>query len=318
MTEAPAMRHRVVPTEPLPSPSPRSPPRREGAGRSTALGVLYIVASALCFGSMPIFGRVAFASGVDTPTLLLLRFSLASALMWLVVAARRARLPRGKGLAMVVAMGAVGYAGQAFCYFTALSLASAGLVALLLYLYPALVALLSRLVLHHALKPLQLVAVAMALGGSLLTVGRVGSGSALGIFFAMLGALVYACYILTGSRLPRDVTPTASAAVVTSSAAAVYAALAAVRGVHLPATAAGWGAVSAIAVVCTVLAIALFLAGLERLGAVRASVYSAVEPAFTLLLAAVVLGEEVTLLRLIGGALILAAVVVLARADARG
>ncbi len=297
---------------------PPASPRGERASRGAALGVLYVIASALCFGSMAIFGRLAFASGVDTSTLLLLRFSLAAALMWIVVAARRARLPRGKGLAMLVAMGGVGYAGQAFCYFTALSLASAGLVALLLYLYPALVALLSRFVLGHVLKPLQLAAMAMALVGSLLTVGRAGDGSALGILFAMLGALIYACYILTGSRLPRDVTPTASAAVVTSSAAAVYAALAAVRGVRLPATAAGWGAVGAIAVVCTVLAIAFFLAGLERLGAVRASIYSAVEPAFTLLLAAVVLGEQVTVLRLGGGALILGAVVVLARADARG
>jgi drug/metabolite transporter (DMT)-like permease len=61
----------------------------------------------------------------------------------------------------------------------------------------------------------------------------------------------------------------------------------------------------------------LFLAGLERLGPVRASVYSTLEPAFTLALAAAFLGEEVTPLRLAGGALILGAVVLLARAEAR-
>jgi drug/metabolite transporter (DMT)-like permease len=267
---------------------------------------------------MAIFGRVAFAAGVDTATHLLLRFSLAAALMWILVAWRRTRLPRGRGLATLVAMGAVGYAGQAFAYFTALSLASAGLVALLLYLYPALVALLSRLVFGHTLTPLQLCALALALGGSFLTVGQAAGGSALGILFGVLAALIYACYILTGSRLPRDVTPTGSSAVVTTSAAAVYAALAGLRGVRLPVTAAGWGAVVAIAVVCTVLAIGFFLAGLERVGAVRASVYSAVEPAFTVLLATVVLGEELTAARVAGGALILGAVLLLARADARG
>jgi drug/metabolite transporter (DMT)-like permease len=286
--------------------------------RSRSAGALYIVASALCFGSMAIFGRVAFAAGVDTSTLLLLRFSLAAALMWIVVAYKRARLPRGRGLATLVAMGAVGYAGQAFAYFTALSLASAGLVALLLYLYPALVALISRLVFRHTLTPLQLGALALALGGSFLTVGQAGGGSALGIFFGVLAAFIYACYILTGSRLPRDVTPTGSSAVVTTSAAVVYAGVAALRGVRLPVSAAGWGAVFAIAVICTVLAIIFFLAGLERVGAVRASVYSAVEPAFTVLLATLVLGEELTALRVAGGALILGAVLLLARADARG
>jgi drug/metabolite transporter (DMT)-like permease len=267
---------------------------------------------------MAIFGRFALDSGVDTPTLLLLRFSLAAVLMWIVFAFKRARLPRGRGLATLVAMGALGYAGQAFAYFTALSLASAGLVALLLYLYPAIVALISRLVFRHTMTPLQLGALALALFGSFLTVGQAGGGSALGIFFGVLAAFIYACYILTGSRLPRDVTPTGSSAVVTTSAAAVYAAMALLRGVRLPATAAGWAAVVAIAVVCTVLAIAFFLAGLERVGAVRASVYSAIEPAFTVLLATVVLGEELTALRVAGGALILGAVLLLARADARG
>ena len=290
-----------------------------GDSRSSALGAAYILASALCFGSMPIFARAAYAAGVDTQTLLLLRFSIASALMWIAFAARRARLPRGRGLAMLVGMGAVGYAGQAFSYFTALTLASAGLVALLLYLYPALVTLLSRAVFGYPLSALQLAAVAIALVGSVLTIGRAGDGTPLGICFGLLAAFIYAGYILTGSRLPRDVTPTASSTVVVTSAAAVYAAVGAARGVRWPQTATGWGAVLAIAVVCTVLAIAFFLAGLERVGPVRASIYSTVEPAFTLVLAAVLLGERVTALRVAGGALIVGAVVLLARADlARG
>jgi len=283
--------------------------------RRSALGAAYILASALCFGSMPIFARAAYAAGTDTQTLLFLRFSIASALMWIVFAARRARLPRGKGLAMLVGMGAVGYAGQAFSYFTALTLASAGLVALLLYLYPALVTLLSRAVFGYPLSALQLAALAIALAGSVLTIGRAGDGAPLGIFFGLLAAFIYAGYILTGSRLPRDVTPTASSTIVVTSAAAVYAAVGAARGMRWPATPAGWGAVAAIAVVCTVLAIAFFLAGLERIGPVRASIYSTVEPAFTLVLAALLLGERVTALRVAGGALILGAVVLLARAD---
>jgi drug/metabolite transporter (DMT)-like permease len=279
------------------------------------VGVAYVAASALCFGSMPVFARRAFADGVDPRTLLLLRFTMAALVVWVIFAAKRARLPRGRGLAMLVGMGAVGYAGQAFSYFTALTLASAGLVALLLYLYPALVALLSWLVLRHPLSRLQLAALAMALLGSLLTIGRAGDGAPLGIGFGLLAALIYSVYILVGARLPADVTPTASTAVVTTSAAVVYAAVAAVAGVRLPTSPGGWLAIGAVAVIGTVLAIAFFLAGLERLGAVRASVYSTLEPAFTLFLAALLLSEELTLLRLAGGGLILGAVLLLARAD---
>jgi drug/metabolite transporter (DMT)-like permease len=283
--------------------------------RSGALGVLYIVASGVCFGAMPIFGRFAYRDGVDPPTLLLLRFSIAAAILWGAFLAKRATLPRAHGLAMLVGMGAVGYAGQAFSYFTALTLASAGLVALLLYTYPALVALLSRAVLGHELNRLQLVGIATALTGSALTIGRAGDGSALGVFFALLGAVIYSGYILIGSRLPSDVTPLASSTVVISSAALVFGAAAAVRGAHFPATAVGWVAVLGVAVIGTVLAISFFFAGLERMGPVRASIYSTVEPVCTLVLAAVVLGEQVTILRVLGGVLILGTVVLLARAD---
>jgi drug/metabolite transporter (DMT)-like permease len=298
----------------------REPPSAHGRrpARATASGIACVAASAVCFGTLPIFARLAYASGVDTSTLLLLRFSMAAGLMWLVVAARRVPVPRGRGLAMLVAMGALGYAGQAFAYFTAVSLASAGLAALLLYLYPAIVALLSRFVLGHRLSRLQIVAVAMALVGSVLTIGRAPDGSPIGVAFGVLAALVYSVYILTGGRLPAGITATASTTVVTSAAAAVYAAVVLARGAHLPRTTAGWGAVLALAVVCTVLAIALFLAGLERLGPVRASVFSTVEPATTLALAAALLGEQVTPLRAAGGALILAAVVLLTRGETAG
>ena len=286
-------------------------------GRHAALGAAYIVSSALCFGSVPVFARAAFASGMDPQTLLLLRFSIAAALLWAVLLVRGARLPRGRWLAVLAAMGGLGYAGQSFFYFTALTLASAGVVALVLYLYPALVALLSRVVLGHTLSPLQWAAVAMALVGSILTIGRAGDATPLGIAFAALAATTYACYILTGSRLPFSVTPTASSTVIITGAALSYAAVAAVRGVRLPSTFAGWGAALAIAVVCTVLAIFLFQAGLQHLGAVRASIYSTVEPAFTVALGVALLGESLTAARVAGGALILGAVVLLARADLR-
>ena len=296
---------------------PTDPSRREQATarRRAALGVVYVAASALCFGAMPVFARQAYADGVDPRTLLLLRFSIAAAMAWVIFALRRSSLPRGRGLLMLIGMGAIGYAGQSFSYFTALTLASAGLVALLLYLFPALVALLSWLVLRHPLSRLQVVALVLALAGSLLTIGRAGDGAPLGIALGLAAALIYSVYILVGARLPAEVTPTASTAVVTSAAAAVYALVALARGVSLPATSSGWLAILAVAVIGTVMAIAFFLAGLERLGAVKSSVYSTLEPAFTLALAAALLGEPVTLLRVAGGALILGAVLLLARAD---
>ena len=307
-----------APPPAAPASLPAAPPAATAPSRGRALGIAYVAASAICFGALPIFARVAYASGADTATILLLRFAAAAAIMWVVLFARRERAPRGRGLAMLIGMGAAGYALQSFSYFTAVDLGSAGLAALLLYLYPAVVALLSRVVLHHPLSRLQALAIGMALVGSLLTIGRAGGATPLGVSFGVLAALIYSVYILTGARLPAGITAVGSTTVVTSSAAAVYAAVVLARGPHLPGTGPGWLAVAAIAVVCTVVAVGLFLAGIARLGPVRASVYSTLEPATTLLLAASFLGEALTLPRVAGAALILGAVVLLARGDSGG
>jgi drug/metabolite transporter (DMT)-like permease len=66
----------------------------------------------------------------------------------------------------------------------------------------------------------------------------------------------------------------------------------------------------AIALVSTILAIAAFFAGLRVTGASRASIISTLEPAVTVVLAGLVLSDTISTGQLAGGALILAAVLV--------
>ena len=76
-------------------------------------------------------------------------------------------------------------------------------------------------------------------------------------------------------------------------------------------TAAGWGWLAGIAVVSTVAAVSLFFAGLKRVGPTTASILSTVEPVVTVVLAFLVFGELLGVLQLVGGALVIAAVLVL-------
>nr|WP_294867340.1 DMT family transporter [uncultured Pseudogulbenkiania sp.] len=62
-----------------------------------------------------------------------------------------------------------------------------------------------------------------------------------------------------------------------------------------------------------VAALALFLNGLEKIGATRASLVSTVEPVVTLLLAWGLLGEPIGLSQALGGLLILGAVLLVSR-----
>src|SRR5262245_55899965 len=109
-------------------------------------GILLIIISAASFGTLAIFGRFAYAAGMDTFTMLFLRFSIAAVLMAILLVGRGESMPRGQVLWQLIGMGALGYAGQSFSYLTAIKYASAGLVALLLYLYPMFVFILSVIV----------------------------------------------------------------------------------------------------------------------------------------------------------------------------
>lgn len=290
------------------------------------LGIAYVVVSAAAFGAMAILARIAYAAGVDVVTLLALRFAIAAAAMLVAARWRGVPLPSGSTLGALILLGALGYGGQAASFFTALTLAPAGLVALLLYLHPAFVAVLAAIFLHERIGAAKLAALAMALIGTAFTIApAVGDGShdamgreiATGIGFAVAAATFYAVYIVVASWLGRRAGALAMSTVVIVSAAAVFCIAAIVHGPQWPRTAAGWIAVAAIALVSTVAAITLYFAGLERIGPTRASTLSTIEPLVTVTLAALVLGETIAPVQLAGGALILAAVVVLAGAGRR-
>jgi drug/metabolite transporter (DMT)-like permease len=90
-----------------------------------------------------------------------------------------------------------------------------------------------------------------------------------------------------------------------------------VNGPQLPATNTGWATIAAIVLIATVLPVVAFLAGLERIGPTNAAMLSTLEPVVTVLLAALLLNETLQPLTLLGGGLILIAVLLLAHSELR-
>jgi drug/metabolite transporter (DMT)-like permease len=280
-------------------------------------GMLFVVISAIAFGAIPVFARAAYDAGSDPISVLFFRFSIASIIMIPFIAVQKIPFPRGRFLLGLMLMGGIGYVGQSFCYFTALTMASAGLVAILLYLYPAIVVILSSLLFKERITGLKVSALILALTGTVLTIGLGGGGSLLGIALAMTAPFIYSAYILAGSKITKEVEILSSSTVVMISASFVFGAFIAVKGLNMPQTLVGWGGILAIALISTVIAIIAFFAGLKRVGPTNASMLSTFEPVTTVVLAAIVFGEEIGLMRVVGGVLILMAVILLAKSEFR-
>lgn len=272
---------------------------------STKAGIALVILSAVSFGAMPLFARLAYGDGVTPIGLLFFRFSLAALIMIGIARLRGEAMPRGKVLLGFAVMGGIGYVGQSLSFFTAITMANTGLVALLLYLYPAIVAILSALFRIERLTPIRIAAVILALVGTALTVGPQTDGRPLGIVLGLAAAFICSAYIMAGTRLLRDSAPISSSAVIMSAAALVFGGLAAARGVTLPSSLAGWVGVIGVAIVATVVAVTTFLVGLQVIGPTKASVLSTFEPVTAVVLGAVFLSEPVGVWTAVGGTLIL-------------
>ncbi|WP_433017160.1 DMT family transporter [Kribbella sp. CA-294648] len=279
------------------------------------MGPLLCLLSAACFGAMAIFGKLAYGAGVGLGDLLLLRFMFAAAALLAIAGATGAF--RGLSRRSVVAglaMGGIGYATQAGLFFGALERMDASLLALILYVYPALVMLGAIALGREKASPRRIAALLIASSGTALVLGGAAAGglNPLGAAMGLGSAVAYSIYILAGDRVGGTTPPIALSALVCTGAAITFALASAVQGgPQLDFEPSGWLWLLAIAMVSTVAAILTFFAGMARVGPSAASILSTFEPVVTVALAAAAFGESLNGIQLVGGGLVLSAVAVM-------
>ena len=282
-------------------------------------GTAFCLGSGVAFGAMAVFGKLAFEGGATVGTLLAARFLLASAIFWTLLLATGARDElrrlRARDVAACLLLGAVGYSLQAGCFFAALERIDASLLSLVLYTFPAIVTVAAVALGRERIDSRRLVALGMASGGVALVLVGAGAGSldTLGVALGLGAAVVYSVYILVSAPVTERVRPMILSALVCTGAAVTLTFGTVLLGELRPGevTIAGWGWLVCLAAVSTVAAIALFFAGLPRVGPTTASILAMVEPIVTVLLAFLVFGERLGAVQFAGGALVLAAVLVL-------
>jgi len=134
------------------------------------MGVALVIGSAVCFGTLGVFGKLAYRLGLTTPQLLSYRFALAAVLLWLAAVMIHQPFPPRRSLLGLAIMGGAGYVGQSGSYFSALHFIPASTNALLLYTFPVVVTLLAALLFREALSWVKLAACGLAFFGTLLVV----------------------------------------------------------------------------------------------------------------------------------------------------
>jgi drug/metabolite transporter (DMT)-like permease len=292
-------------------------------------GLARVVSAAGLMGTLGPIAAVAYAEGLSPPALSALRAAIGAAILGALIVARRqpavrlGRLPRRQRAILALAVLVNGLMNLAL--FLAFGAMAVGLVMLLYYAYPAIVAGLAAALGRERLTAVRALALACASAGVALVLGgQLGpetNATVAGVALAGVAATLHAIY-LVAIRGGFDDVPAVQATslvlaggVLISGVAALALDGAGVLGAWLGSPLA-WLAI-ACAGTFGALPKVWIIGGVRRIGSTAAAIAMLIEPLVAVGVAAVVLGQRLTVPELAGGGAILAAVV-LAQVPVRG
>lgn len=265
-----------------------------------------VLGAAAGFGTIPIFGELAMNMGVNNPSLLSIRFLLAAIVLLTLLTAWQKGIPEASQIGAIVGLG-IAYAAMTGAFFAGLVFLPAGTAAILLYTYPAYVYLIGIFILDEPISKEKVAALGLALTGMVLIVGfNQADFSLIGGGFVLIAAAGYAVYTLGNRVVTQSVDPLilATGAITTTGMCMLgYGII--TDSLFWPQGYNQWTPVIGITVFGTIIPIVLFAVGLKHTSASNASTLAMAEPVVSVLLGIIILGESLSELQVLGGALVL-------------
>lgn len=293
-------------------------------------GLLLLVMATALFSAKGIFVKLAYAYPVLPMQLILVRMLMAlpvyiavCILLW--PSERHSLNPRN--LLLTALFGISGYYIASYFDLYGLVYLPASLERLVLFTYPGLVVLLAAIFLRQPLHKRQSVWLLLIYAGLCLVFGedlgnrhQQSQQQLLGAAMVFVAALAFAVYMIGNEVMQRELSSRMFTGIAMLSASLMiighfslhypWQAL-----LHLPLPVYGYAFL--IAIVSTVLPSFMLAAGIRQLGAATGGIIGSTGPILTLLMAAIWLGEQLTVLQMTGFAVVILAVYQLGRSRSR-
>ena len=277
-------------------------------------GSILVLVSAVSFGFMPIFARLAYRSGVGVQELLLVRFVLAFLLMGIFLRLTGGvSIPSRNHLLVLLGLGGIGYFLQSTFYFTALLYIPVSVLALILNTYPAFVTAGSLALGWEKISVSIAISLLLALVGLALVANPILNVEVAGVLIALGATITYTAYVLVSARVLKEISGKIGSFYIMGAASLSFGISGLLTGkLHLAWNFEAWIWVLMISLICTFLAITIFFQGLKIIGPSRTSILNTAELVTSVLAASVIFNELLSITQLIGGLLILLATILAA------
>lgn len=281
-------------------------------------GYLCVVGAAIMWASSGVAGKALFAGGITPFELVQIRVTLSTLLLAIIFCLHERKVfrVRIKDLAYFFLLGGVSMAFVQVAYFYAVSKIQVAAAVFLQYLAPILVAFFSICFWKERLTPTKLLSLVLSLAGCYLVVGGYNfhllKMNRVGIFCGLSAALCFAGYTLVGEKVMQRYSPWTVlfyaflfAAFTLHIISPPFQYLRASHGIGQ------WGWLIYISIIGTVIPFALFFMGINHIRSTRASITATLEPIAAGCLAYLFLGEGLAPLQIIGGAMVVGAIILL-------
>ncbi len=289
--------------------------------KTSLTGTLFVLLAGICWGMSGLFVRRLSDTGLSTMQMTFFKVAVAGTIMLLYCALfrRDALRVRLKDLWIFFGAGVFSLTFFTWCYFSTIQATSMSTAAILLYLAPTIVMLISAVLFKEKITKQKAVACAMAFAGCVFVSGIIGNAVPLplrALITGLLSALGYAFYsIFSQLALNRGYS-----ALTMSTYAFLFATVTAIPFLHpadVAQIAAGrnpwtfFGLLALMSVTVSLLPYIFYTNGLKRTSPGTASITASIEPVTATVIGALVFHELPDFYGYLGIALVLGAIVLL-------
>ncbi|QIS13388.1 EamA family transporter [Nocardia arthritidis] len=283
-------------------------------------GLISLIAAGILWGTGGLLGALlGRATGLAPIAVAACRLGTGGLLLILTLIVTRRPMPRNRlAWRRIGAIAALAGWFQ-MCYFGAVAASSVSLATLItIGMSPVFVAVLEQLTGRRALDRRRVATIGLALSGLTLLVGGPATGSAAGLLLgaalAAAAAAGFAIMTLISADPVDGLEPMTTTALGFTGGAVLLAPLAASTGLSFTVTPTSIALLLALGLFPTAAAYSLYFHGLPAAGPGTTAAMALLEPLTGTILAAVILGDRLRPLALVGAALLVAALLLAARA----
>lgn len=278
--------------------------------------IIIVALGALSFGMLSSFAKIAYGEGYTPAEITLTQALMGTLILWSIVLFKKLKNGHRLALDWKLLLAGTTMGSSAYTYYLSVAYIPASLAIVLLMQITWLSIVIEWLVFKKRPSTVEIasalfIILGTILAGNLLELNN-ANVSFKGILLSLLSAVLYTLYIVFTSKIGKKIPMFEKSALMTSGSAMIIFLInceAITSSTHLDFGLLQWG--TFLAVFGTVIPPICFTVGMPKIGAGLSSVLLTLELPAAVFCAHIILGEKVTLLQLLGIAIMLGAIIYL-------